>query len=99
MGSVIETISVNPAPALSSISFLGDFIFKGRGEAEGIAEGQAVGMAGEAGLESGLAGRAGGDLDGFSLRDAGLAWGDLVVACFNLKIIDYQTFANIYCLN
>ena len=99
MGSAIEIISENPAAALSSISSLGDFIFKGRGEAEGLAEGQAVGMAGEAGLESGLAGRAGGDPDGSSTRGTGLAWGGPVVAFFNLKIINYQTFANIYCLN
>ena len=61
--------------------------------------GRAMGLAGDAGLESGLAGRAGGGLDDFSARDAGLAWGGPVVAFFNLKIINYQTFANIYCLN
>ena len=50
MGSAIEIVSKQLTNALSSISSLGDFIFKYRGEAEGLAEGREVGMACEAGL-------------------------------------------------
>ena len=99
MGSAIEIVSKQLTTALFSISSLVDFIFKYRGEAEGLAEGREVGMACEAGLQSGLAGRAGRDPHGFSARDAGLAWGGPVVAFFNLKIINSQNFTNIYCLN
>ena len=68
-------------------------------EGAGMAGVDTSGVMGEAGLESALAGRAGGDPDNFSTRDTGLAWGGLVVAFFNLKIINYQTFAIIHCLN
>ena len=60
-------ISENPTVALSSVFSLDDFIFKNRGETEGLAERGVVGMAGEAGFESGLAGRAGEEPDDFSV--------------------------------